>query len=73
LLEPLCRTLAEADQGAREVTLRAFRVDREVQEIIIGTGLATRVPAHLRRLFANELERLQPDLGFERMTLEAGI
>jgi protein ImuB len=31
------------------------------------------VPAHLRRLFANELERLEPDLGFERMTLEAGV
>jgi len=27
----------------------------------------------LRRLFANELERLETDLGFERMTLEAGI
>jgi protein ImuB len=73
LLEPLCRTLADAGQGAREVTLRAFRVDRDVQEITVGTGLPTRVPAHLRRLFANELERLQPDLGFERMTLEAGI
>ena len=31
------------------------------------------MPSHLRRLFANELERLEPDLGFERMTLEAGI
>lgn len=44
-----------------------------MQEITIGTGLPTRVPAHLCRLFANELERLEPDLGFERMTLEAGI
>jgi protein ImuB len=73
LLEKLCRMLAEAGQGAREVTLRAFRVDRDVQEIKIGTGLPTRVPSHLRRLFANELERLEPDLGFERMTLEAGV
>jgi protein ImuB len=73
LLEPLCRRLAEAGQGAREVTLRTFRVDRDVQEITVGTGLPTRRPAHLRRLFANELERLEPDLGFERMTLEAGI
>lgn len=73
LLEPLCRTLADSGQGAREVTLRAFRVDRDVQEITIGTGLPARAPAHLRRLFANELERLEPDLGFERMTLEAVI
>jgi hypothetical protein len=27
---------------------------------------------YLRRLFANELEQLEPDSGFERMTLEAG-
>ncbi len=73
LLEKLCRMLAEAGEGAREVTLRAFRVDRYVQEITVGTGLPTRLPSHLRRLFANELERLEPDLGFERMTLEAGV
>ncbi len=71
LLDPLCRRLAEAARGARRVTLRAYRVDRDVQEITVGTGLPTRAPAHLRRLFANELERLEPDLGFERMTLEA--
>ena len=73
LLDPLCRRLAEAGLGAREVTLRAFRADRHVQEITVGTGLPTRIPAHLRRLFAHELERLEPDLGFERMTLEAGV
>ena len=73
MLEPLCRRLGEAGQGARAVTLRAFRVDRDVQEITIGTGLPTRVPTHLRRLFANELDRLEPDLGFERMTLEAAV
>jgi protein ImuB len=73
LLEPLCRALANAGQGARQVTLRAFRVDHDVQEITIGTSLPTRVPAHLRRLFSHELERLEPDLGFERMTLGAGI
>ena len=73
LLERLCRKLGEAGQGARKVTLRAFRVDRAAQEITVGAGLPTRLPAHLRRLFANELERLEPGLGFERMTLEAGV
>jgi protein ImuB len=71
LLAPLCRQLADAGQGARAVTLRAFRVDRDVQEITVGTGLPTQTSAHLRRLFDNELDRLEPDLGFERMTLEA--
>jgi protein ImuB len=73
LLERLCQRLSDTGRGAREMTLRAFRVDRDVQEITIGTGIPSRTPAHLRRLFAHEMERLQPDLGFERMTLEAGV
>ena len=71
LLDQLCEALAAAGRGARKVTLRAFRVDRDVQELTIGTGLPTRTPAHLRRLFAEVLERLEPDLGFERITLQA--
>jgi len=73
LLDPLCRKLREAGRGARQVTLRAFRVDRDVQEITVGAGLPTRVPGHLRRLFAGKLERLEPDLGFERITLQADV
>lgn len=73
LLEQLCAKLAEAGQGARQITLRAFRVDRDVQELTVGTGLPSRTPAHLRRLFAVVLERLEPDLGFERMTLQADV
>ena len=40
---------------------------------MIGTGLPTRTPVHLRRLFAEVLETLEPDLGFERITLQAGV
>ena len=71
LLEQLCQVLTKAGRGARKVTLRAFRVDRDVQELTIGTGLPTRTPVHLRRLFAEVLEQLEPDLGFERITLQA--
>ncbi len=73
LIGQLCQALAEAGRGARQVTLRAVRVDRDVQELRIGTGLPTRTPAHLRRLFAEVLERLEPDLGFERITLRADV
>ncbi len=73
LLEPLCSALVAAGQGARQVTLRAFRVDGDVQEITIGTGLPSRTPAHLRRLFADRLGELEPDLGFERITLQADV
>lgn len=71
LLPHLCRLLREAGLGARRVALLCWRVDGAVQEAVIGTGLPSREPAHLRRLFAEKLERLEPGLGFERMALEA--
>lgn len=71
LLDELCATLASAGQGARKLRLRAFRADHAVQELTVGTGAASRSPRHLARLFALKLERLEPDLGFERMVLEA--
>lgn len=71
LLDDLCRALREAGRGARRMLLRAHRVDGDVQELAIGTGLATRDPSHLARLFHGKLERLAPDCGFERIALEA--
>ena len=71
LLDDLCRALREAGRGARRMLLRTHRVDGEVQDIAIGTGLATRDPKHLARLFHGKLERLAPECGFERITLEA--
>ncbi len=71
LLEELCRTLRESGQGARRLSLLAFRVDGDVQEVAIGVGTASRDPAHLRRLFAERLGTLEPDLGFERLVLRA--
>jgi protein ImuB len=71
LLVQFCDRLRQAGLGARQVTLLAFRVDGAVQVAEVGTGQPTRQPAHLRRLFADKLERLEPDLGFERLVLEA--
>ncbi|MFC3127238.1 Y-family DNA polymerase [Pseudoroseomonas globiformis] len=71
LLAELCQTLEQAGQGARRLALRADRVDRMVQEVAIGTGAASHASAHLFRLFREVLDRLEPDLGFERMVLEA--
>jgi protein ImuB len=71
LLAELCQQLLEAGRGARRLTLRAWRVDGAVQEVAIGTGAAAREVAHLRRLFAEPLGTLEPDLGFERLSLEA--
>ena len=71
LLEALCRDLLQAGLGLRRAMLSAWRVDGAVQELVVTTSLPAREPGHLRRLFAGRLERLEPDLGFERMALEA--
>jgi protein ImuB len=71
LLEAMCRALREVGRGARQMLLRAHRVDGAVQELVIGTGLATRDPRHLARLFHGKLERLEPGCGFDRVTIEA--
>ncbi len=71
LLEALCAKLRVAGLGARQVVLRAWRVDAAVQEVAIGTGQPVRGVAHLRLLFRDRLDRLAPGLGIERFALEA--
>ncbi|ONG42980.1 hypothetical protein BKE38_29065 [Pseudoroseomonas deserti] len=71
LLAALCARLHGAGLGARRLGLTAWRGDGTLQALAIGTGLPTREPAHLLRLFAEPLGSLRPELGFERMALEA--
>jgi protein ImuB len=71
LLRDALERLRRAGLGARRGALSAWRVDGAVQQVAIGTGQPTREPAHLRRLFAERLERLAPGRGFERLALEA--
>ncbi len=73
LLRGLCAKLEAAGRGTRRVVLRAHRVDGAVQELAVGTGLAVRNAAHLGRLFAHKLERLEPGFGLERMFLGAEV
>jgi protein ImuB len=73
LLRVLCRRLEEAGRGARRVVLRAHRVDGAVLEVTVGVGLASRDPAHLGRLFAERLERLEPGFGLDRFALAAEV
>jgi len=71
LLDELCAALGESGLGARRLELLAARVDGDLQRVAIGVGSASRDPAHLRRLFAEPLGTLEPDLGFERLVLRA--
>ncbi len=73
LLADLCAQLTARGQGARRVVLRAHRVDGGVQDLAVGTGLASRDPAHFTRLFRDRLDRLEPGFGFDRMSLGAEV
>jgi protein ImuB len=71
LLAALCRDLEAAGLGARRLELAGHRVDGGTRRLRLGTGRPNRDPAHLARLFAPQLERLDPGFGIEVMTLAA--
>ena len=71
LADEICRTLERRGEGARVLDLRCHRVDGEVSALRVGTAAANREPAHLCRLFAETLDRIDPGFGIERMVLAA--
>ena len=73
LLETLCTRLARAGSGARRLTLSCHRLDADMQRIGIGTSLSVRDPRHLKRLFRDRLETIEPGFGIERMVLAADV
>ncbi|MFQ6018915.1 MAG: DNA polymerase Y family protein, partial [Kiloniellaceae bacterium] len=73
LLGGLCRRLEAAGQGARRLELVLYRVDGSLRRLCLGTSRATRDPAHLKRLFAGHLEKIDPGFGIEAMTLAAPV
>jgi len=68
----LVATLEKAGLAARTLTLQCERVDGKVESLAIGTARPTRDGAHLRRLLAMKIDRLEPGFGFEAMRLTAG-
>jgi protein ImuB len=72
LLSRLIATLREAGLAARTLDLLCERVDGRVERIGIGTARATRDSAHLHRLLAMRIERIDPGFGIEAMRLVAG-
>lgn len=69
----LCDDLTARGEGVRRLTLTCTRTDGTVQRIGIGTGLASRDAAHLARLLAPRIERIDPGFGIERMVLAAEV
>lgn len=73
LLEDVCARLAHAAQGARRLELALFRADGTVIRQGVGTARPVRDPAHLARLFAEGLDKLDAGFGIEAMTLTATV
>jgi len=73
LLSHLCRELARAGRGARQLELTAYRCDASLQRLTLGTSRPSRDARHLRRLFTEKLPRLDPGFGIEVMTLGATL
>ena len=72
LMDRLVATLSEAGLAARNLALLCDRVDGKVERIAIGTARATRDGAHLLRLLAMKIERIEPGFGLDEMRLVAG-
>lgn len=71
LLEAICQRLSKESRGLRKAVLTAHRMDGSRQQIHIGTHGASCSIQHLLKLFALQVPKLRPDLGFELFELEA--
>lgn len=69
----LCAMLAAKGFGARRIRLTVFRSDGAVSSVEATTARATRDTSHLSRLFEERLERSDPGLGFDLVTLAATV
>jgi protein ImuB len=71
LLADLVPALRERGLGIRSLVLRCDRLDMGEQVIAVGTARATRDASHLLRLFKLRIDRIEPGLGIEAVTLAA--
>lgn len=71
LVDDLVTLLVEKGLGLRTARLVCHIVDGTEQRIAIGTAKATRDAKHLKRMLAMRVERIDPGLGIEAMTLSA--
>ena len=58
LLDDITGQLAAAEQGARQLCLTLFRCNGVAQPVWVGTSRPNRDPAHLHKLFDEQLARL---------------
>lgn len=73
LVNDIVELLGAAALGARQLDLHARRVDSHYQSVRVGMAAPTRDPAHMAKLLMPRIERIDPGLGIETVTLVAPI
>lgn len=71
LAEALCADLSSQGEGARGFAFHAFRADGGASCVEITLARPARRPAHILKLFAERLDRLDPGFGIDLLVLEA--
>jgi protein ImuB len=71
LVDDLVAEMEKRGIGVRTARLTCLRVDGDAQRIGLGTARATRDARHLKRMLAMRVERIEPGLGIETMSLAA--
>jgi protein ImuB len=71
LVDDLVAVLQSRGLGLRTAVLSCSVVDGGTQRVGIGTARATRDAKHLKRMLGMRVERIDPGLGIEAMTLAA--
>ena len=71
LVDDLVLQLQERGLGLRTARLTCRIVDGSEQHVAIGTARATRDAAHVKRMLGMRVERIDPGLGIEAMSLTA--
>jgi len=71
LVDDIVTILHERGIGLRAACLACLIVDGSEQRVAIGTAKATRDARHLKRMLVMRVEKIDPGLGIEAMTLAA--
>jgi protein ImuB len=69
LLEEICKRLDTDCVGSRHIDLACYRVDGTIDRCEVRTSKPTRSRIHLLRLFAEKLNTLRAEFGFETFVL----
>ncbi len=73
LVDALCNRLEEAAVGARRVDLHFYRTDNRIETISVQTAKPVREPKRLAKLLCDQLEKVDPGFGVDRMRISAPL